>query len=116
MRFCFDDAFDLDQRFSAIDGLSSLPCDVKYVGSRVIYVELKQLIFKKQVEWGRTITVTEIADASGISRMTLHRMLKDPTYNASTDHLSKLCMYFQCELSALLRWEPDTPTRQADAA
>ena len=59
-------------------------------GSCVIYVELKTVILKKQLEWGRTITITEIADASGISRMTLHRMLKDQSYNASTDHLNKL--------------------------
>lgn len=82
----------------------------------MIYVELKQVIFKKQVEWGRTITVTEIADASGISRMTLHRMLKDHTYNASTDHLNKLCAYLQCDLSDLVRWEPDTPTHREHAA
>lgn len=73
----------------------------------MIYVELKTVILKKQLEWGRTITITEIADACGISRMTLHRMLKDQSYNASTDHLNKLCAYLQCELYSLVRWEPD---------
>ncbi len=74
----------------------------------MIYVELKSVILKKQLAWGRTITITEIADASGISRMTLHRMLKDQRYNASTDNLNKLCAYLQCELYDLIRWEPDT--------
>jgi putative transcriptional regulator len=82
------------------------------VGSSVIYVELKSVILKKQLVWGRTITITEIADASGISRMTLHRMLKDQTYNASTDHLNKLCAYLECTLYDLVRWEPDSPNLQ----
>lgn len=82
----------------------------------MIYVELKSVILKKQLAWGRTVTITEIADASGISRMTLHRMLKDRTYNASTDHLNKLCAYLQCDLHELVRWEPDTPVAQAHVA
>jgi putative transcriptional regulator len=86
------------------------------VGSSVIYVELKSVILKKQLAWGRTITITEIADASGISRMTLHRMLKDQTYNASTDHLNKLCAYLQCDLYELIRWEADVPVPQENVA
>lgn len=78
----------------------------------MIYVELKSVILKKQLAWGRTITITEIADASGISRMTLHRMLKDQGYNASTDHLNKLCAYLQCDLYDLVRWEPHLPNLQ----
>ncbi len=82
----------------------------------MIYVELKTVILKKQLEWGRTITITEIADACSISRMTLHRMLKDHSYNASTDHLSKLCAYLQCDLYELVRWVPDHCTPQENAA
>ena len=81
-------------------------------GKPVIYVELKSVMLQKQLAWGRTITITEIADASGISRMTLHRMLKDRTYNASTDHLNKLCAYLECSLYDLVRWEPDQPVLQ----
>ena len=82
----------------------------------MIYVELKSVILKKQLAWGRTITITEIADASGISRMTLHRMLKDQTYNASTDHLNKLCAFLQCDLDELIRWESDLPALQENVA
>lgn len=82
----------------------------------MILVELKSVIFKKQLEWGRGITVTEVAEATGISRMTLHRMLKNPAYNASTDHLTKLCNYFRCELSQLVRWVPDGSQSQENAA
>lgn len=82
----------------------------------MIYVELKKVILKKQLEWHRTITITEIADASGVSRMTLHRMLKDQTYNASTDHLNKLCSFLGCELYDLIRWEPDQHSSREQAA
>jgi len=82
----------------------------------MIIINLQALIFAKQVEWKRHITLKEVADATGISRMTLHRMVKNPTYNACTEHLGKLCTYFSCDISALIRWQPDYPVRQIFAA
>lgn len=82
----------------------------------MIYIELKTLVFKKQLEWGRSITLTEIADATGISRMTLHRMVKNNTYNASTEHLDKICHYLDCPLTDLVRWEPNIPEAKINVA
>ncbi len=73
----------------------------------MIVINLQTMMFAKQVEWKRHITLKEVADATGISRMTLHRMVKNPAYNACTEHLDKLCRYFGCDIASLICWLPD---------
>lgn len=82
----------------------------------MIVINLQAMIFAKQVEWKRHITLKEIAESTGISRMTLHRMVKNPVYNACTEHLDKLCTYFHCDIGALILWQPDESARQVFAA
>lgn len=81
----------------------------------MIIIHLQAMIFAKQVEWKRHITLKEVADSTGISRMTLHRMVKNPRYNACTEHLDKLCNYFKCDISHLIHLQPDH-ARQSAAA
>jgi putative transcriptional regulator len=83
--------------------------------SSMIVINLQAMIFAKQVEWKRHITLKEIAESTGISRMTLHRMVKTPSYNACTEHLGKLCTYFSCDIGALILWQPE-PAQQVAAA
>lgn len=73
----------------------------------MIVIQIQALIFAKQVVWRRKITLVEIADATGISRMTLHRMIKNKAYNASMEHLNKLCAFFQCEVQEQVTFVPD---------
>lgn len=82
----------------------------------MIVINLQAIIFAKQVEWKRHITLKEIAESTGISRMTLHRMVKNPGYNACTGHLAKLCNYFNCELGSLIQWRPEPAPRQVYVA
>ena len=72
----------------------------------MIHLQIKELIAAKTGQWGRRITLIEVADATGISRMTLNRMIRQKGYNTVTDHLDKLCTYFQCDLNELVRYTP----------
>ena len=72
----------------------------------MIYLQIKELIVAKTAQWGRRITLLEVANATGISRMTLNRMMRQQGYNTVTDHLDKLCTYFQCDLNELVRYVP----------
>jgi len=72
----------------------------------MIHLQIKELIAAKAAQWGRRITLLEVADATGISRMTLNRMMRHQGYNTLTDHLDKLCAYFQCDLNDLVRYVP----------
>ncbi|MGZ8272100.1 MAG: helix-turn-helix domain-containing protein [Methylophilus sp.] len=73
----------------------------------MIYIQIKELIKVKKAQWGRKITLSEIAVATGISRMTLFRMINNKGYNTVTDHLDKLCAFFECEIHELVKYVPN---------
>lgn len=72
----------------------------------MIHLQIKELIAAKTAQWGRRITLLEVANATGISRMTLNRMMRQEGYSTVTDHIDKLCTYFQCDLNELVRYTP----------
>ncbi|HQN64125.1 MAG TPA: helix-turn-helix transcriptional regulator [Methylophilus sp.] len=73
----------------------------------MIYIQIEQVIKQKKAAWGRKITLNEIAIATGISRTTLFRMMKNEGYSTVTDHLDKLCAFFGCEIQELVKYVPD---------
>lgn len=74
----------------------------------MIRFRLSELIAEKQFREGRRVTLLEIADATGINRMTLSRMLNVRGYNTVTDNLDRLCAYFACAMSDLAVFVPDS--------
>ncbi len=79
----------------------------------MIYIQIKEVIQAKSIAWGRRITLSELANATGISRMTLSRMVNNRGYSTVTDQLDKLCTFFECELNELITYVPDNQTVQA---
>ena len=73
----------------------------------MIYIQIKEVMKAKRLAWGRKITLSELAKSTGISRMTLSRMINNQGYSTVTDHLDKLCAYFECELHELIKYVPD---------
>ena len=73
----------------------------------MIQIQIKQLLAVKQQQWGKHITLTEVSSETGISRMTLHRALKNQQYKLSTDSIDRLCAFFKCDLTDLIRYLPD---------
>ena len=73
----------------------------------MIYIEIKEMMKAKAAAWGRKITLNELANSTGISRMTLSRMINNRGYSTVTSHLDKLCQFFECELTELIRYVPD---------
>ncbi len=78
----------------------------------MIKLKLNEMIARKALREKRKITMTEIALKTGISRMTLNRMQRNPGYNTVTDHLDKLCHFFECEISDLICYVPDFPSQE----
>lgn len=81
----------------------------------MIIIDLKAVLYAKQQEWQRNVTLKEISEKTGISRMTLHRMIKHPGYNACTDHLDRLCHFFNCDISTLIHWQPNLVATRDEA-
>jgi putative transcriptional regulator len=78
----------------------------------MICIQIKELIKVKKELWGRKVTLSEVALATGISRMTLFRMANNKGYNTVTDHLDKLCAFFECEIHELISYIPDSIANQ----
>jgi len=74
----------------------------------MIRFRLKELIADKEFRERRVITMVEIANATGINRMTLSKIANHPGYSTVTDNLDRLCCYFGCPLEALAEHIPDT--------
>lgn len=70
--------------------------------------KIKEMIARKEFDEGRRITIAEVAEAAGIHRMTLSKLINQKGYNAGTDTLDRLCAYFQCKIEALVEHIPDS--------
>lgn len=77
--------------------------------------KLKEVIARREFALGRRITIGEVAQATGIHRMTLSRMINQRGYNTGTDNLDRLCAYFKCGIADLVEYVPLAETRQDEA-
>jgi putative transcriptional regulator len=73
----------------------------------MIYIQIKEVMKAKAQAWGRKITLNELSEATGISRMTLSRMINNQGYSTVTNQLDKLCHFFECEIHELVKFVPN---------
>ena len=72
----------------------------------MIRFRLRELMADKGFRERRVITMIEVANATGINRMTLSKIANHPGYSTVTDNLDRLCDYFQCSLEHLAEYVP----------
>jgi DNA-binding Xre family transcriptional regulator len=73
----------------------------------VLRFRLKELIAEREFAQGRVITLVEIAEATGIHRMTLSKLSNHRGYNPTADVLDRLCDYFGCRIEQLVEHLPN---------
>lgn len=73
----------------------------------MIRFRLQELLADKQFLEGHRVTITELAKATGINRVTLSKMVNQRGYNTVTDNLDRLCRYFKCSLAQLAEYVQD---------
>ena len=73
----------------------------------MIRFRLAEQIEKKQFQLGRRLTVIEVAEGSGINRITLSKILNQRGYNTGTENLDRLCRYFCCRVEDLVEYVVD---------
>ncbi len=81
----------------------------------MLHFHIRELIAAKEVAERRKITVQEVADACGINRMTISKLLQLRESTTSTETLDKLCQYFSCPIEKLVTYVPPTSRSAADA-
>lgn len=79
----------------------------------MIRFRLRELLAEKGFKERRIVTISEVAQATGINRMTLSKIANHPGYSTVTENLDKLCNFFQCPLSALAEHIADENTQPA---
>jgi putative transcriptional regulator len=72
----------------------------------VIRFKLKQQIADLEFREKRRVTIQEIADATGVNRMTLSKMVNQHGAIIRTDVLDRLCEYFGCQVGDLAEYMP----------
>jgi len=73
----------------------------------MIQLQIEVLMASRRQQSGHNITLCELAAATGISRMTLHRALNRKEHNLSINSIDKLCSYFGCDLTDLVKYVPE---------
>ena len=73
----------------------------------MIRYRVQELLADKQFAEDRVVTITELAAATGISRVTLSKMINQRGYVTGSDNLDKLCQYFGCTLDRVAEFVPD---------
>lgn len=81
----------------------------------MIYIQIQDVLKAKRKAWGRKVTLNEVALSTGISRVTLFRIMKNKGYSTVTDHLDKLCTFFECEIHELVKFVPDSQIKSIAA-
>jgi putative transcriptional regulator len=74
---------------------------------QMIRFRLAELIADKSFKERRVVTVSEIAQATGIHRATLSKVANQPGANIGTEIIDKLCRYFGCQPGELLMFVDD---------
>lgn len=67
----------------------------------------KELLAEKEFRENRVITITEVASATDINRMTISKLANQRGYKPNSDVLDRLCSYFNCRIEQLVEHIPD---------
>jgi putative transcriptional regulator len=68
--------------------------------------KLKELIAEKEFRERRRVLIQDIAQATGITRNTLSRMLNQHGASVRSENLDRLCAYFACRIEQLVEYVP----------
>jgi len=66
--------------------------------------KLKERIAEKEFRERRRVLIQEIADATGITRNTLSKILNQHGASVRTGNLDRLCEYFDCRIEDLVEY------------
>lgn len=75
---------------------------------------IKELLEKKEFNENRRITINEMAESTGINRMTLSKIINHRGYSTVTDNLDRLCAYFQCKIEDLVEYVSEDKLKELE--
>ncbi|GMT43008.1 MAG: hypothetical protein IEMM0002_1419 [bacterium] len=72
----------------------------------MIKFRLKEMMGKLEVQYGRKLTLENIARHTGISRQTLARIASPNGCNTTVENMERLCRFFKCKPEELIVFDP----------
>lgn len=81
-----------------------------------IKFKLKEKIADMEFRERRVVQLKEIAEATGVHRVTLSKLANNKRYNVGIDTVGKLCEFFRCNVGELVEYveEPGNLREAAD--
>ena len=73
----------------------------------MIRFRLSELLTDLNFRTGQRIEWQDVAQATGINRSTLSKMLNKRGYNATTNNIDVLCRFFGCQVGDVMQYVPD---------
>ncbi|MBN1140181.1 MAG: helix-turn-helix domain-containing protein [Deltaproteobacteria bacterium] len=70
----------------------------------MIRYHLKHLIADLELKWGRRVSLSEIAEKTGIHMSTISRIANQKAANTTIGNLEKICQFFDCEIQDLVEF------------
>jgi putative transcriptional regulator len=68
---------------------------------------IQELLAERQFQTGDRVTLTALAAATGINRVTLSKLINHRGYSTVTENLDRLCKFFSCPVERLIEYVPD---------
>ena len=81
----------------------------------MIRFRLRELIADLEFRRGTRVKLEDVARLTGIHRTTLYKIGSKRGYNTTTENLSRLCRFFECQLSDVAQYVPDEDVRTETA-
>lgn len=60
-------------------------------------IHFQQFVLEKQAEWGRPLTIQEIADKTGLGRSTVTRLMRQRVTRIDENTIFALCKFFHVD-------------------
>jgi putative transcriptional regulator len=73
---------------------------------------LQERIAEHKFKTGKKVTLEMIAQATGVSKITLSRISSQRGYNTTTDNIDKLCRFFGCSVADMMEHVEDFEVAQ----
>lgn len=73
----------------------------------MIRYRLRELIADRSFKQGKNLTISEIAEETGIARRVLTSIANERGYNTGVENIDKLCRYFGCQVSDVMEYVLD---------
>jgi DNA-binding Xre family transcriptional regulator len=72
-----------------------------------IKFKLKERIADLEFRERRVVQIKEVAEETGIHRVTLSKLANNKRYNVGIDTIDKLCAYFRCAVGDIIEYVPE---------